>query len=97
MDVQKTIRNLKLRGYSVKHFASGAEAAERKVAFVRCKGTCDACGTQGSYTGIQDCRAAALSALNLKNCDYGCTGSFRDRRRSPKPTPRKCTSRAPTP
>ena len=28
MDVQKTIRNLKLRGYSVKHFASGAEAAE---------------------------------------------------------------------
>ena len=53
---------------------SSAEAAERKVAFVRCKGTCDACGTQGSYTGIQDCRSAALSALNLKNCDYGCLG-----------------------
>ena len=28
MDVQKTIRNLKLRGYSVKHFATGKEAAD---------------------------------------------------------------------
>ena len=27
MDVEKTIRNLKLRGYSVKHFATGEEAA----------------------------------------------------------------------
>ena len=28
MDVEKTIRNLKLRGYSVRHFATGAEAAD---------------------------------------------------------------------
>ena len=28
MDVQKTIRNLKLRGYSVKRFATGKEAAD---------------------------------------------------------------------
>ena len=28
MNVEKTIRNLKLRGYSVKHFATGAEAAD---------------------------------------------------------------------
>ena len=27
MDVEKTIRNLKLRGYSVRHFATGEEAA----------------------------------------------------------------------
>ncbi len=51
-----------------------AEILERKVAFVRCKGTCEASGLQGEYTGIQDCRAAALGGLNLKNCDYGCMG-----------------------
>ena len=28
MDVEKTIRNLKLRGYSVQHFATGAEARD---------------------------------------------------------------------
>ena len=39
----------------------GTDAAvlERKVAFVRCKGTCEASGLQGVYTGIRDCRAAA--------------------------------------
>lgn len=28
MDIEKAIKNLKLRGFAVKHFASGAEAAE---------------------------------------------------------------------
>ena len=54
----------------------GTDAAvlERKVAFVRCKGTCDACKQQGNYVGINDCRAAALAGINLKDCDYGCMG-----------------------
>ena len=51
-----------------------AEILERRVAFVRCKGTCEVSGMQGAYTGIRDCRSAALSGLNLKNCDYGCMG-----------------------
>ena len=51
-----------------------AQILERRVAFVRCKGTCDACGQQGQYVGIQDCRSAALAGLNLKDCDYGCLG-----------------------
>ena len=53
---------------------SNAEAPQRKVAFVRCKGTCDVTKNQGIYTGIQDCRAAVLSGLNLSDCDYGCIG-----------------------
>ena len=54
----------------------GTDAAtvERKVAFVRCKGTCDACKQQGNYIGVYDCRSAALAGLNLKDCDYGCMG-----------------------
>ena len=51
-----------------------AEALERKVAFVRCKGTCDVTHNQGNYTGIQDCRAAALAGLNITDCGYGCLG-----------------------
>ena len=51
-----------------------AEAVERKVAFVRCKGTCEVTKNQGNYVGIQDCRAAVLAGLNLADCDYGCLG-----------------------
>jgi ferredoxin len=51
-----------------------AEAAERKVAFVRCKGTCDVTRNQGNYVGIQDCRSAALAGINVAECGYGCLG-----------------------
>ena len=51
-----------------------AEAVERKVAFVRCKGTCDVTRNQGNYVGIQDCRAAVLSGINVSECGYGCLG-----------------------
>ena len=51
-----------------------AEAAERRVAFVRCKGSCEVTHNQGNYIGIDDCRAAALSGLNVTDCDYGCMG-----------------------
>ena len=47
---------------------------ERKVAFVRCKGTCEVTKNQGEYVGISDCRAAVLSGINLAECDYGCIG-----------------------
>ena len=51
-----------------------AEAMESKVAFVRCKGTCDVTRNQGNYVGIQDCRSAALSGVNVTDCGYGCLG-----------------------
>ena len=41
---------------------------------MRCKGTCEVTRNQGNYTGIQDCRAAALSGLNVAECEYGCLG-----------------------
>ena len=54
----------------------GVEAGEveKKVAFVMCKGSCDVTKNQGNYIGIQDCRAAVLSGMNLTDCDYGCLG-----------------------
>ena len=51
-----------------------AGAMERKVAFVRCKGTCDVTRNQGNYIGIQDCRSAVLSGVNVSECGYGCLG-----------------------
>ncbi|MBR1822313.1 MAG: RnfABCDGE type electron transport complex subunit B [Clostridia bacterium] len=51
-----------------------AEAVERKVAFVRCKGTCEVTHNQGNYIGIQDCSTAVLSGLNITDCTYGCLG-----------------------
>ena len=53
---------------------SEAGAVERKVAFVRCKGSCAVTGTQGNYVGIPDCRAAALNGIRFNDCDYGCLG-----------------------
>ena len=54
----------------------GLEAGdvERKVAFVRCKGTCDVTRNQGNYVGIKDCRSAVLAGLNVTECGYGCLG-----------------------
>ena len=51
-----------------------ADAIERKVAVVRCKGSCDVTRNQGNYVGIQDCRAAVLSGINVSACGYGCPG-----------------------
>ena len=51
-----------------------AEAVDRKVAFVKCKGSCVVTHNQGNYIGIQDCRSAMLGGINVTDCDYGCLG-----------------------
>ncbi len=57
----------------------GVEAGgtEKKVAFVKCKGTCDKAGTQYNYFGIEDCGSisAAVPGAGDKACSYGCLGS----------------------
>ena len=51
-----------------------AGATQRRVAFVRCKGSCEVTRNQGNYVGIRDCRTAVLSGLNVTECGYGCLG-----------------------
>ena len=51
-----------------------ADAVESKVAFVRCKGSCEVTHNQGNYVGLRDCRSAVLSGLNITDCGYGCLG-----------------------
>lgn len=50
-------------------------AAEKKVAFVKCKGTCDKTRVQYNYYGIDDCtKVAVVPGAGEKACSYGCMG-----------------------
>ncbi|MBQ1372477.1 MAG: RnfABCDGE type electron transport complex subunit B [Oscillospiraceae bacterium] len=51
-----------------------AGSIERKLAFVKCKGSCEYTDNQGNYVGIPDCASAARAGLALSRCDYGCLG-----------------------
>lgn len=51
------------------------EQMDKKVAVVKCKGTCDKSKNKYEYYGISDCRDAALiPGGGAKSCGYGCLG-----------------------
>lgn len=51
-------------------------SAEKMVAFVKCKGTCDKAGRQYNYYGIEDCsKITVVPGAGDKACSYGCLGS----------------------
>ena len=51
------------------------DASVRKAAFVKCSGNCDVAKDDYIYSGIKDCRMAALVPNGgAKSCDYGCLG-----------------------
>lgn len=50
-------------------------AADKKVAFVKCAGTCDKMKVKCNYVGISTCEAAAaLPGKGIKACQQGCLG-----------------------
>lgn len=51
-----------------------AKPGEKMVARVLCKGDSENCATQYKYSGISDCRAAAMLAGGPSGCSYGCVG-----------------------
>ena len=49
--------------------------AEKKVAFVKCKGTCDKTKVQYNYSGVDDCKkVSVVPGAGEKACTYGCMG-----------------------
>lgn len=51
------------------------EPSEKKVAFVKCSGTCDKVELKYEYFGIPDCRKLALvPGGGNKKCSFGCMG-----------------------
>ncbi len=51
-----------------------AGAKEKKVAFLKCKGSNLVTRDRFIYNGVNDCKAAALISGGSKGCDYGCLG-----------------------
>ncbi len=52
-----------------------AEEGVRKVAFVKCTGTCEKAENKYEYAGVQDCKAMAyVPGGGPKSCKYGCLG-----------------------
>ena len=50
-------------------------ASVKKVAFVKCKGTCDKSRVKYNYYGIDDCqKASVIPGSGDKACAYGCMG-----------------------
>ena len=50
-------------------------SAEKKVAFVKCKGTCDKTKVQYNYYGVDDCKkVSVVPGAGEKACTYGCMG-----------------------
>lgn len=55
----------------------GVEAVkgEKKIAFAKCAGDCDAAKNNYDYSGVADCRIAAqMQSGGPKGCAYGCLG-----------------------
>jgi Na+-translocating ferredoxin:NAD+ oxidoreductase RNF subunit RnfB len=51
------------------------EEGIKKVAFVKCSGTCDKTEVKYEYYGVQDCnKVATVPGKGNKKCSYGCMG-----------------------
>lgn len=52
-----------------------AEASNRQVAFVHCKGDCNKAKSDYQYFGVEDCAMVAfVPGGGPKSCNYGCLG-----------------------
>ena len=52
-----------------------AEEGVKKVAFVKCAGTCEKANQDYEYHGVEDCNAMAyVPGGGPKSCNYGCLG-----------------------
>ena len=51
------------------------EEGAKKVAFVKCAGTCEQAAEDYKYTGVEDCNSMFLvPGGGPKSCNYGCMG-----------------------
>ena len=51
------------------------EEGAKKVAFVKCAGTCEVAANDYNYTGVEDCNSMFLvPGGGPKSCNYGCMG-----------------------
>lgn len=59
----------------ISEIVGGEVEVVKKVAFVKCSGTCDKAKDRFKYTGNQSCKeAASTTGGGQKGCSYGCLG-----------------------
>lgn len=59
----------------ISEIVGGATEVVKKVAFVKCNGTCDKAKNRFIYTGTQSCKeAASTTGGGQKACTFGCLG-----------------------
>ena len=59
----------------VRSWAFPLAVRRKKVAFVKCAGTCEKAKTEYQYTGVQDClMASQMQDGGPKSCNAGCLG-----------------------
>lgn len=52
-----------------------SQSADKQVAFVKCKGSCDKTKVQYNYYGMDDCQSiSVVPGKGEKRCTYGCMG-----------------------
>ncbi len=51
-----------------------AQSQERKVAQVKCSGSCEKSPEPVEYAGIRDCRSVVAAGLPVRACSFGCIG-----------------------
>lgn len=69
------VANSKIYGQIAEVMGTQVEETDKKVAFVKCAGTCDKTKVKYNYYGIMDCKKAAFTpGKGPKQCGYGCMG-----------------------
>lgn len=72
---QCPVANAEAKAAIAKLVGASATDEVKKVAFVRCLGTCDKAGFKYNYFGLHDCRKLALiPGHGDKKCENGCMG-----------------------
>ncbi|MDF2485367.1 MAG: electron transport complex, RnfABCDGE type, subunit [Herbinix sp.] len=69
------VANIEAHKQIAEVMGSTVEETERKVAYVKCVGTCNKTQVKYEYFGVQDCNKAAVApGKGNKKCSYGCMG-----------------------
>ena len=69
------VANAKAKAKIGEIMGQSVDEADKKVAFVKCSGTCDKTERKYNYYGINDCRKAVMApGAGDKMCSYGCMG-----------------------
>ena len=89
MDIEKTIKNLKARHFSVQHFASGEEACKYLLGEIK--------DTSVGIGGSKTVSSACTTSLSITETRFSGTGASRDLRHWIRRTPQRCSSQAQMP